>query len=78
MKPVQEDSFTLIQGKDYLSSYKWNKFIAEHFFCKECGVYTHHRRRRYPDQISVNFACLDDLDLPEEQNIDLADGASHD
>ena len=42
---------------------------AEHYFCKVCGVYTHHKRRRYPDQISVNFACLDGLDFPEEINI---------
>jgi hypothetical protein len=26
----------------------------------------------------VNCACLDDLDLPEEKNILLVDGGSHD
>ena len=78
MKPVHQDSFTVLEGKGCLGLYKWNKNIAEHFFCKECGVYTHHKRRRYPDQISVNFACLDDLDLPEEKNILLVDGGSHD
>lgn len=78
MKPIHEDSFAVLAGKEYLALYKWNKNIAEHFFCKECGVYTHHKRRRYPDQISVNFACLDGLDLPEEKDILLADGASHD
>ena len=78
MKSVHQKSFTLVQGKGSLSLYKWNKHIAEHFFCKECGVYTHHKRRSYPDQISVNFACLDDLDLPEEKNILLVNGGSHD
>ena len=59
----------------------YNKFDTDfklHYFCRFCGVYTHHKRRRYPDQISVNFACLDDLDLPEDINIGLVDGASHD
>ena len=78
MKSVQQDAFTLLEGKECLGLYKWNKNIAEHFFCKECGVYTHHKRRRYPDKISVNIACLDDLGLPEEKNILLVDGGSHD
>ena len=78
MKSVQQDAFTLLEGKGYLGLYKWNKNIAEHFLGKECGVYTHHKRRRYPDKISVNFACLDDLGLPEEKNILLVDGRSHD
>tara|TARA_B100001989_G_C24256687_1_gene324813 strand:+ start:97 stop:327 length:231 start_codon:yes stop_codon:yes gene_type:complete len=54
--------FTLLEGYEYLSLYKWNKNIAEHYFCKICGVYTHHKRKRCPDQISVNFTCLDKLD----------------
>lgn len=78
MKPVSLNFFTLLEGNEYLGLYKWNKNIAEHYFCKVCGVYTHHKRRRYPDQISVNFNCLDDLDLSKDTNIGLVDGASHD
>ena len=78
MKPVSQEFFTLLEGGENLGLYKWNKNIAEHYFCKTCGVYTHHKRRRNPDQIAVNFACLDDLDLPEDINIGLVDGASHD
>ena len=78
MKPISQERFTLLEGVEYLSLYKWNRNIAEHYFCKVCGVYTHHKRRRYPDQIAVNFACLDDLDLPKDINIGLVDGASHD
>ena len=74
MKPVSQEFFTLLEGDENLGLYKWNKNIAEHYFCKLCGVYTHHKRRRYPDQIAVNFACLDDLDLPEDIQIGLVDG----
>jgi len=78
MKPVSLEFFNLLEGKEYLLLYKWNKNIAEHYFCKVCGVYTHHKRRSYPDQISVNLACLDDLEIPNDINIGLVDGASHD
>jgi len=78
MKAVHRDHFFLIRGRDHLGSYKWNKNIAEHFFCRFCGVYTHHKRRRYPEQMVSNFACLDDTDLPSEEEIATVDGASHD
>ena len=78
MKSVSQEFFILLEGKEYLGLYKWNKNIAEHYFCKLCGVYTHHKRRRYPDQISVNFACLDGCELPDDISIDLVDGASYD
>ncbi len=78
MKPVSQEFFTLLEGDDNLGLYKWNKNIAEHYFCKLCGVYTNHKRRRYTDQRAVNFACLDDLDLPEDIHIGLVNGANHD
>ncbi len=78
MKPVFKKFFTLLEGKEYLGIYKWNKNIAEHYFCEVCGVYTHHKRRRNSDQIAVNFACLDDIELPNDIDIGLVDGASLD
>ena len=30
MKPVSQKFFTLIEGREYLGLYKWNKNIAEH------------------------------------------------
>ena len=78
MKPLEKNLFKLIKGEEFLSSYKWNKLIAEHFFCKICGVYTHHKRRRNPEQISINFACLENINFPSEGEINCVDGASHD
>ena len=44
---------------DFDSVYKFGKkHLAEHFFCKICGVYTHHIRRRDPNQISINGVGL--------------------
>ena len=78
MKPLQKDKFKLLSGHNYLETYQWNKKIAKHFFCKICGVYTHHVRRRDPSQISINIMCVDDILIAPETKINLIDGASHD
>ena len=78
MKPLPQADFTLLQGEENLSLYQWNKRVAAHYFCKTCGVYTHHRRRRDPSQISINIECLDDLEMPTEDKIGLANGLEHD
>lgn len=78
MKAEHKSWFTLLEGEEFLLSYQWNKNIANHFFCKGCGVYTHHKRRRDPNQICINFACLDNVEMPQESDIGHTDGASHD
>ncbi len=60
---VPKDSVTLVSGADNLTTYQWNKGIAKHYFCKSCGVYTHHQRRSDPDTIGLNLACVDEIDL---------------
>jgi len=78
MQPVQKENFFLLSGQDHLSNYQWNKNIANHFFCSNCGIYTHHVRRRDPSQISINIMCVDDILIAPETKINLIDGASHD
>ena len=39
-----------------------NKMIAEHFFCKICGIYTHHNRRSDPNGAAANIGCIDAID----------------
>ena len=77
MKPVRIEKFKLLAGRNNLNSYKWNKKIAEHFFCKTCGVYTHHKRRRDPTQFAVNIACIDGLTMPREDQISWTKGSNH-
>lgn len=45
-------------GADNLAFYQFGTNVAEHYFCKTCGIYTHHRRRSNPAEIGVNIACL--------------------
>ena len=78
MKSIPKDAFVLESSSDFLGEYVWNKKIAKHYFCNECGVYTHHIRRRDPEQISVNLMCVDDILIPKDTVIKIIDGASHD
>ncbi|MBE19485.1 MAG: hypothetical protein CMD69_00900 [Gammaproteobacteria bacterium] len=77
MKAIPKEDFQLLKGNQFLSTYKWNKNIAEHFFCSICGVYTHHKRRRDPSQFSINISCIQDLELPEAKEIELIKGSEH-
>ena len=58
---VSKDNVKIIKGKDNLSSYKFNTMIAEHFFCKTCGIYTHHNRRSDPNGAAINIGCIDEI-----------------
>ncbi len=78
MKAVADSAFRVTDGQGALSLYQWNKNIAEHYFCSICGVYTHHRRRRDPTQISVNIECVQGLEMPDSKIIGLVNGLEHD
>jgi len=63
------DKFRLTKGEEALSLYQWNTRVAKHYFCKHCGIYTHHQPRTRPDLVGVNMGCIDDVDaraLPTE------------
>lgn len=72
------NDITYERGTDLLSLYQFNTMTAEHYFCSRCGIYTHHRRRSDPSQISVNVACLEGVSpfnfssVPVEEWIDPA------
>ncbi len=57
---VAPEDFALLQGEEYLSSYRFNTGIAEHRFCKHCGIHPFSRPRSHPGSFDVNARCLDD------------------
>ena len=59
---LPKENFNLLKGEDNLSLYQFNSDIAKHYFCKLCGIYTHHIRKSDPNGMGVNLGCLDDLD----------------
>lgn len=56
---VKSEAFTLLKGKDSLSLYSFNTNVAQHLFCKTCGVKSFYVPRSHPDGYSVNVNCLD-------------------
>ena len=69
--------FKLHHGADKLATYRFNTGVAEHHFCTECGIYTHHKRRSNPNELGINVACLagvSPFDFPE---VVVNDGERH-
>ena len=68
---------TILQGEDQLKLYQFNTHTAKHFFCGNCGVYTHHQRRSNPTQYGFNVACLDGINPLKIDGIPTYDGVNH-
>ena len=66
------EAINILKGKENLTSYKFNTMIAEHFFCKICGIYTHHHRRSDPNGAAINIGCIDSID-PFKYDADFID-----
>ena len=75
MIKVHETDFSLTTPWENLSRYQWNTHIAQHYFCKKCGIYTFHKKRALPDHFGVNVFCLDGTDLTS-LNIRPTEGAN--
>lgn len=59
---------------DTLTLYQFNTQTAQHFFCRVCGIYTHHQRRSNPHEYGVNVACLDGVNPADLTDIPWMDG----
>jgi len=55
---VSKSAFRLVQGDDALTTYQFNTGVAEHLFCRHCGIKSFYVSRSHPDGISVNARCL--------------------
>jgi len=55
---VGRNDFRLVRGEDAISTYTFNTDVAQHYFCRYCGVKSYYVPRSHPDGISVNVNCL--------------------
>ncbi|WP_411037281.1 GFA family protein [Shinella sp. BYT-45] len=65
------------QGEDNLTLYQFNTGTAKHYFCKTCGIYTHHQRRSDPSQFGINVACIEGVSPFDFTSVTVMDGVSH-
>jgi len=52
--------FRLLSGRDQLTTYTFGTGVAQHLFCKVCGIKSFYVPRSNPDGFSVNVRCLDE------------------
>ena len=69
--------FVITQGADRVSTYLFNTRTAEHHFCSNCGIYTHHKRRSNANEFGVNAACLEGVSPFDFAEIIVFDGDRH-
>jgi len=71
------DGFRITAGADKLATYRFNTRVAEHHFCTQCGIYTHHKRRSNPNELGINVACLDGVSPFDFSEVTVHDGERH-
>ncbi|WP_159660891.1 GFA family protein [Alcanivorax xiamenensis] len=72
---AEQADFKLLRGEHSLGCYQFNTKVAEHYFCRTCGIYTHHKPRTLPGKYGINTGCLQGID-PFSQEVTKVNGAS--
>ncbi|MCV6584329.1 MAG: GFA family protein [Marinibacterium sp.] len=67
----------VVQGAENLSLYTWGTGTAKHYFCKTCGIYTHHQRRSDPTESGVNLGAIDGVNPRDLGDLAWVDGVNH-
>lgn len=55
---VGRQAFRLLRGQEDITTYTFNTGVAQHYFCRHCGVKSYYIPRSHPDGVSVNVNCL--------------------
>ncbi|MEO7386597.1 MAG: GFA family protein [Gammaproteobacteria bacterium] len=70
-------SLRVVKGEEALCLYQFNTMTARHYFCRVCGIYTHHQRRSNPHQYAYNVACLEGVNPFDIPDVRTTDGVNH-
>ncbi len=74
---VNMGDLEVVKGADNLTLYSFGTHTAQHFFCKTCGIYTHHQRRSNPNEYGVNMGALEGVNPADYEPIIWNDGVNH-
>jgi len=77
MTMVGLDDLKVVKGQDLLKLYQYHTKVAKHYFCSNCGIYTHHKMRSNPNMFGINVACLEGVKPFELENVGINDGENH-
>ncbi|MDL4862570.1 GFA family protein [Halomonas elongata] len=67
----------IVKGESALKLYQFNTKTARHYFCSNCGIYTHHQRRSNPSLYGFNVACLEGINPLKIDGVPVYDGVNH-
>lgn len=67
----------IVKGESFIKLYQFNTMTARHFFCSNCGIYTHHQRRSSPHEYGYNVGCLEGVNPFDLGQIPTYDGVNH-
>jgi len=77
MSMVKNEKFKIIKGHNNLKLYQFHSKVAKHYFCSNCGIYTHHHPRSNPSMTGFNVGCIDEIDTFDLKDISVNDGQNH-
>ncbi len=77
MSMVKNENFKIVKGEDKLRLYQFHTRVAKHYFCSNCGIYTHHNPRSNPAMTGFNLGCIEEVDTFKLSNISINDGNNH-
>jgi hypothetical protein len=74
---VPLSAIRIVKGREVLKLYQFNTMTAKHYFCSNCGIYTHHQRRSNPEQYGFNVGCLEGVNPFDIPHVPTNDGVNH-
>jgi hypothetical protein len=74
---IELSGLRIVKGAEVLRLYQFNTNTAKHYFCSNCGIYTHHQRRSNPHLYGYNIGCLEGVNPFELGDIVTVDGVHH-
>jgi hypothetical protein len=60
---VSRNNFRLLQGEESITTYTFNTGVAQHTFCRNCGIKSFYVPRSHPNGLSINVNCLDNATI---------------
>lgn len=72
---IQPEAFSYKSENGVLGQYQFDTKTAQHYFCKNCGIYPFHQTLRKPGHYRVNLGCIDEIDT-NSISVELFDGKS--
>ena len=73
---IENTKFHLNNDSDQLISYKFRTKVADHLFCKNCGVKSFYKPASHPNSVSINYNSI--VNPPKIKEILSFDGKNWD